>query len=212
MAGSAARTTESALASEPAISPLTGHLMGDLLLIVDDGLRTMSMIRRAVPARVLGPPNAAGGWTQADTTSEWVVADPGIAVMKRAILAFAVALVLWILVISLLDRGLRLLIAGYAAAEPTMSFTPVMFAARLTISALTSLFAGAVAGWIAPASPRMPLLLGATLLAAFIPVHLKLWSLFPFWYHLIFLITLIPLVVLGARVSRAAVSAGTSPA
>jgi len=132
--------------------------------------------------------------------------------MKRSILAFAVALVLWILVLSLLNRGLRLLIAGYAAAEPGMGFTPGMLAARLTIGALTSFIAGAVAGWIAPASPRMPLLLGATLLAAFIPVHVRLWSLFPFWYHLVFLVTLIPLVVLGARVARAAVSGGTSPA
>jgi hypothetical protein len=132
--------------------------------------------------------------------------------MKRSILAFAVALLLWILVIALLNRGLRLLIAGYAAAEPSMSFTPGMLAARLTIGALTSLIAGAVAGWIAPASPRMPLFLGVTLLAAFIPVHLRLWNLFPFWYHLIFLVTLIPLVVLGARVSCAAVSGGTSPA
>ena len=128
--------------------------------------------------------------------------------MKRSILAFVAALVLWIVVISVLNRGLRVVIAGYAADEPTMSFTLGMLVARLAIGALTSLIAGAVAAWIAPASPRMPLLLGTTLFLAFIPVHLRLWSFFPFWYHLIFLGTLIPLVVLGSRLSRMRLQAG----
>lgn len=122
--------------------------------------------------------------------------------MKRAILAFAAGLVIWIVVVSVLDRSLRVLLAGYALAEPTMSFTVGMLVARLTIATLTSLIAGVIAGWIAPASPRMPVLLGVTLLVAFIPVHVRLWSLFPFWYHLVFLATLVPLVVLGSRLPR----------
>jgi len=128
--------------------------------------------------------------------------------MKRSILAFVAGLVLWIVVISVLNRSLRVLIAGYAAAEPTMSFTLGMLVARLAIGVLTSLIAGAVAAWIAPASPRMPLLLGTALLLAFIPVHLRLWSLFPLWYHLVFLGTLIPLVVLGSRLPRVRMQAG----
>lgn len=122
--------------------------------------------------------------------------------MKRAILAFAAGLVLWILVISVLNRGLRVLVPGYALAEPTMSFTLGMQLARLAIAALTSLAAGAVAAWIAPASQRVPLLLGVVLLVAFMPVHVRLWSLFPMWYHLVFLGTLVPLVVLGSRLPR----------
>ncbi len=119
--------------------------------------------------------------------------------MKRAILALLAGLVLWIVVISGLNRILRVLITGYAAAEPTLSFTLGMLAARLAIGAFTSLVAGAFAGWIAPASARVPVLLGVALLIAFIPVHLQLWSLFPFWYHLVFLGTLVPLVVLGSK-------------
>jgi hypothetical protein len=124
-------------------------------------------------------------------------------VMKRAILAFAAGLVLWVLIISVLNVALRRLFSGYAAAEPTMSFTLGMLLARLVIGALTSLIAGGVAGWIAPASARVPVLLGAILLLAFIPIHVRLWSLFPFWYHLVFLGTLLPLVVLGSRLTRA---------
>jgi hypothetical protein len=131
--------------------------------------------------------------------------------MKRPILAFAAGLVLWVLLISVLNRGLRILVTDYAAAEATFSFTLGMLAQRLVIAALTSLIAGAVAAWIAPSSPRVPVLLGATLLVAFIPVHARLWSLFPFWYHLVFLGTLIPLVVLGARLTRAR-AVGGAPA
>ena len=122
--------------------------------------------------------------------------------MKRAILAFAAGLVLWVLAISVLDRALRLFLGGYAAAEPTMSFTLGMLLARLAIAALTSIIAGGVAGWIAPASARVAVLLGVILLLAFLPIHAKLWSLFPFWYHLVFLVTLIPLVVLGSQLTR----------
>ena len=122
--------------------------------------------------------------------------------MKRAALAFAAGLVVWLLLISLLDRALRLALAGYADAELTMSFTLGMLVSRLIIAALTSLIAGAIAAWIAPASGPVPLLLGLTLLVAVLPVHLRLWSLFPFWYHVVFLGTLVPLIVLGSRLLR----------
>ena len=91
-----------------------------------------------------------------------------------------------------------------------MSFTLGMLAARLLIAALTSLIAGAAAAWIAPSSPRLPVLLGTALLVAFIPIHVRLWSLFPFWYHLVFLATLIPLVALGSWLTRARRVAGTA--
>jgi hypothetical protein len=130
--------------------------------------------------------------------------------MKRPILAFAAGLLLWLVVVSVLNRGLRILVTGYAAAEPTFSFTLGMLLLRLLIAALTSLIAGAATQWIAPASPRVPLLLGATLLVAFIPVHVRLFSLFPLWYHLLFLITLIPLVMLGARLAGARAVSGAA--
>jgi hypothetical protein len=132
--------------------------------------------------------------------------------MKRAILAVAAGLVLWIMLISVLNRGLRIFVAGYAAAEATMSFTLGMLVARLLIAALTSLVAGALVRWLAPVSVRAPLLLGVILLIAFIPVHARLWSLFPFWYHTVFLVTLIPLVVLGSRLRRTRGGVADAPA
>jgi hypothetical protein len=122
--------------------------------------------------------------------------------MTRSILAFIVGLAVWVLVASLLNRGLRLVLGGYAAAEPRMTFTHAMMAARLALGALASLAAGAVTRAVAPSSTRALWMLGAVLLATFIPAHVQLWAKFPVWYHLVFLGTLVPLVLLGATITR----------
>src|SRR5215469_9696830 len=122
--------------------------------------------------------------------------------MKRAVYALVAGLVVWALVASLLNRGLRLGLPGYAAAEPTLSFTLGMKIARLILGAAASLAAGAAAGLIAPMRKGLPWLLGAIVFAAFIPIHIQLWPKFPVWYHLVFLGTLVPLVAPGAALAR----------
>lgn len=77
-----------------------------------------------------------------------------------------------------------------------------MKVARLILGALASLAAGAGAGRIAPSRTGLPWVLGAVILAAFIPTHIQLWAKFPVWYHLVFLGTLVPLVALGATLTR----------
>lgn len=122
--------------------------------------------------------------------------------MKRSIFALVAGLVLWVLVATLLNRGLRAGLPGYALAEPTMTFTLGMKVARLILGALASLAAGAATGRLAPSRTSLPWMLGAIILAAFIPIHVQLWAKFPAWYHLTFLGTLVPLVALGAALTR----------
>ena len=122
--------------------------------------------------------------------------------MKRSILAFVAGLAVWVLVVSLLNRGLRLAIQGYAAAEPQMTFSLGMMAARLVLGVLASLAAGAAARVVAPTGRAVSWVLGVVLLVAFIPVHIRLWTRFPVWYHLVFLGSLVPCVVLGATFGR----------
>ncbi len=80
-----------------------------------------------------------------------------------------------------------------------MAFTLSMLWARLAIGALASLSAGCLLSFLAPTAERLPLLLGALLLAMFLPVHYNVWDKFPVWYHLLFLLTIIPWVLAGAR-------------
>ncbi len=127
--------------------------------------------------------------------------------MKRAVVGFIVGLLAWGVVVSLIDRLLRLWLAGYAAAEPQLAFTLGMMWARLIMAAAASLIAGAALGAIAPAGKRTPWVVGLVLLAMFIPVHVRLWHAFPVWYHLTFLVPLAPLVAAGAWLKRRASTA-----
>ena len=119
--------------------------------------------------------------------------------MRRQVLGFLGALFTWVLVTSLLNRLLRAGLPGYATAEPLFAFTLSMQWARLALGALASASAGYVLVRIAPNARRLPLALGGLILALFLPVHYQLWDKFPPWYHLVFLTTIIPLVILGAR-------------
>lgn len=124
--------------------------------------------------------------------------------MWRNILGVVAGLVAWVAIVTVLNGGLRLWLPGYAAVEHASAFTLTMKIARLSIAALTSLATGALIRAIAPASRWAPWIVGLVLLVLFVPDHLYVWNKFPLWYHLTFLLTLAPLVALGARiVSRA---------
>jgi len=119
--------------------------------------------------------------------------------MKRSILGCLAGLVTWIVVVSVIDRILRLTMQDYTAAERAIQFTPAMKFARLLMAAVTSVAAGAVARRISHSSRWVPVIVGGIVLAAFLPLHIAIWSKLPTWYHLTFLLTIIPFVVLGAQ-------------
>ena len=118
--------------------------------------------------------------------------------MLRTVSSVVVGLLMWGLVATLLNFGLRLWLPGYAQAEPLMAFTLVMKIARLLLAAIACLAAGATIRMIAPSSLAAPWVVGLVLLAMFVPVHVQLWDKFPVWYHVTFLASLIPLTLLGA--------------
>jgi hypothetical protein len=128
--------------------------------------------------------------------------------MARSILAFVLGLVGWVLVASVLNRGLRLAFDGYAAAEPHLAFTLGMLAARLTLGALASVAAGAVAGLVDRPETHVAWILGGVIVVAFVPVHVQLWTAFPVWYHLTFLLSLLPCVLIGWRFVQTANRSG----
>jgi len=117
--------------------------------------------------------------------------------MKRFILACFAGLLTWVVVVTIIDHILRLTLANYTAAEHTLDFTLTMKWARLAMAIVTSLAAGAVTRWISP-SRWAPWVVGGVVLALFLPLHISIWSKFPVWYHLAFLLTIIPAVLVGA--------------
>ena len=118
--------------------------------------------------------------------------------MKRSILACLAGLFTCIVVVTVINRVLRLSLPNYTAAEQTLQFTLGMKWARLLMAIVTSVVAGAVSGWISRSSRWVPLIIGSVVLAMFLPLHIAIWDKFSVWYHLTFLLTIIPAVLVGA--------------
>jgi hypothetical protein len=119
--------------------------------------------------------------------------------MWRTIGGIVAGLVAWALVVTIINFGLRLWMPGYVQVEHSLLFTLPMKIARLLMAAVTSLVAGAVIRAVAPQSRWAPWIMGLVTVALFLPSHIYLWNRFPIWYHLTFLLTLAPLVALGAQ-------------
>lgn len=121
--------------------------------------------------------------------------------MGRGFVGALAGLVAWVIVATVANLALRTLMPGYAEAEPSMKFTISMMIGRLLVGAVSSVVAGSVAAWIAKGAGWVPAMVGVILIAMFVPVHVGLWDTFPIWYHLAFLIPLLPLALLGAKLA-----------
>ena len=121
--------------------------------------------------------------------------------MKRGIAGVLAGLVVWFVVATAINLALRLSWADYAIAEKPMTFTLGMQVARLVTGAVASLCAGVAAGWIAKGLGTPVKVLAVLLLLLFLPVHYGLWDRFPLWYHAVFLASLVPLTLLGAKLA-----------
>src|ERR1700741_427624 len=113
--------------------------------------------------------------------------------MWRLIGAIVVGVIAWFAMVTAINFGLRFGWAEYASVEKAMPFTLPMMIARLAMSVVASL----VSGWIAAAVARgnrsfggAAFLSGLALMGLFVPVHYWVWSKFPVWYHVTFLLSL----------------------
>jgi hypothetical protein len=125
--------------------------------------------------------------------------------VSKKILGVVAGLVVWLIVVTVAGALMRQSWAAYERVADAMTFTLPMMLARLSIGALATLVMGLVTAIIAPQSLVTRLMPGVLLVIAFIPQHIMLWDKFPVWYHLTFLLSLIPLTYVGgARAPRAA--------
>jgi hypothetical protein len=121
--------------------------------------------------------------------------------MVRSVLAVIIAVITWFIVATIVNRILRLVLPGYSAVEATMNFTLTMMVCRLLLGLVSSLCAGFVCGAIAR-NRVAPKVAAGLMVLLFLPVHYMLWAKFPIWYHLFFLITLAPTMLIGAGLAR----------
>jgi hypothetical protein len=124
--------------------------------------------------------------------------------MIKIIAGIVAGLVAWTIVATIGNLMFRVAWPGYAEAEVSMMFTLAMMVARLLLGALSSLCAGFVVAWITKRNGTGAKVLGIVVTAMFFPVHYLLWDKFPIWYHVIFLASLFPLTLLGAKLAQGA--------
>ena len=117
--------------------------------------------------------------------------------MSKKILGVVAGLMVWVSIVVVVGEAMRSSWPAYASVATAMTFTLPMLVARLSISVLATLAAGLVTASIAPRSMLVRLMPGLLLVVAFVPVHISLWDRFPIWYHLSFLLSLVPLTYLG---------------
>lgn len=129
--------------------------------------------------------------------------------MARNVLGVVAGLASWLLVATIAGFIMRASWPEYVAVADAMTFTLPMMIARLSIGGLSTLTAGWVTALIARSSIA-PLIPGVILLVAFIPQHWMLWDKFPIWYHLTFLLSLVPLTYAGGRIRYRGTNASAS--
>ncbi len=122
--------------------------------------------------------------------------------MIKTIAGIAGGLIIWFIVATVVNLLFRASWPGYAEAEISMMFSLAMMAARLLLGALSSLCAGWAVAWITQGNGAAAKALGIVVTVLFVPVHYGLWNKFPVWYHAIFLASLFPFTLLGARLLR----------
>lgn len=117
--------------------------------------------------------------------------------MLKATIGVLVGFVIWFVAATLGNFPVRALIPTYVAAEAVMAFTLPMLLARLTVGFFSSLVAGFACSYVARQSRKAIYVLSVIMVVFFLPVHYNLLAKFPIWYHVAFLGTLAPLIILG---------------
>lgn len=117
--------------------------------------------------------------------------------MAKNIIGVVAGLAVWVIVATVAGFIMRVSWPAYASVASAMSFTLPMMIARLSIGALATVAMGIVTAVITQ-SVTARLMTGVLMLVIFVPNHVMIWEKFPVWYHLTFLLSLVPLTYVGA--------------
>ena len=90
------------------------------------------------------------------------------------------------------------------AVANNASYTPdsVILIVLLVKSVIITIISGFAAAFIARENRKSTIVLGLLLLVSGIFVQVMHWNYMPMWYHILFLLMLIPMTVLGGRLRK----------
>lgn len=84
----------------------------------------------------------------------------------------------------------------------TLDSDPLIPVVNLVRSFITSLMAGYITALVAGEYKRPTMILGVILIAVGVFIEYTFWNLAPAWYHILFVLFLLPMTVLGGRLRR----------
>ncbi len=84
----------------------------------------------------------------------------------------------------------------------TLASDPLISVVNLGRSFLTSIIAGYMAALVAGEYKKSTMILGVILVAVGIAVEFLMWNIAPVWYHVLFVLFLLPMTILGGRLRR----------
>lgn len=120
--------------------------------------------------------------------------------MMKIVLGLVSGFILWSVIFVGGEALLRMVSPALVAPQDAVYFDSTGI---LLGYLLRSIIASIAAGWLAAAVARdgksTPLILGIVFLIVGLIVQISAWSVLPIWYHLVFLILLIPMTVLGGK-------------
>jgi Na+-driven multidrug efflux pump len=122
--------------------------------------------------------------------------------MAKMVLGIIVGFLVW----SVLWVGSEPVIAAVApdmAPDESLSnVTSGYLILKVVLSVLFSVVAGYLSAVVADENSRTPLILAFLLLLVGIGIQASIWDRLPVWYHLTFLVLLVPLTVAGGKMRK----------
>lgn len=120
--------------------------------------------------------------------------------MLKNIIAFATAFILWIVLWFGSSYLVSLLIPSRFNADGTTESSAVFF-----LFLVASIIISAISGWVlalvvGESNRTLALTLGAFLFSLALILHASSWQDFPMWYHMLFLLLMIPSILFGNRI------------
>lgn len=119
----------------------------------------------------------------------------------RTILSIIAGFIVWSVIWVTADAVLRTAWTSYDESIKGMTFNSVMLIIPLVLSVTASIISGYVTAVTARENTRSTLILGIVLFIVGLLVQISVWDKIPLWYHLAFLILLIPATVFGGKLN-----------
>lgn len=123
--------------------------------------------------------------------------------MGKTIIGVIVGFIVWTILWLGSDAVIRAIAPDMVPGEDLSNISTTYLLIKLVSSVIFSIVSGYVAAMLAHESAKTTLYLGILLLLVGIFFQSAAWNQIPLWYHLLFLLLLIPMTILGGKLRKA---------